>query len=229
MQQAVEIDCKPQENEVPKKDDCFEERTRIAQELHDTLLQTFLSASMQLSIALEGIAPEAEVKARLHRILQLINQGIEEGRSTIHGLRSDGLPIPNLAMALANVQHELALEHKADFRVRVVGREKLLRPLVQHEAYRIAREALVNAFCHSQATRIELEIQYTGDELRIRVRDDGSGIDDEVLKTGKKRHWGLAGMRERAARIGARLEISSAPELGTQVKLSVASAVAFQH
>ena len=115
-----------------------------------------------------------------------------------------------------------------EFRVNVVGQQRPLRPAIQDEIYRIGREALVNAFCHAAAKRIELELEYIGGGLTMRVRDDGCGMDPQVLDTGRKGHWGLTGMRERAARIGGLLKISSSPTAGTEIQLSVPSVFSLQ-
>src|ERR1700756_893628 len=206
----------------------LEERTRIAQELHDTLLQTFLSASMQLGVAVEAVPEESAVRPRLDRVLQIMSRGIEEGRSTIQGLRSSDSEARDLVIALSGIEQELSCRPDVDFRVNVAGRQQPLNPLVQQEIYRIGREALLNAFCHSGAKLIELELEYSDRELQMRVRDDGIGIDPQVLRDGRKGHWGLAGMRERAERIGGLLKISSSPRHGTEVRLSISSGVAFQ-
>src|SRR5215470_15049153 len=205
----------------------LEERTRIAQELHDTLLQTFLSASMQLGVAVEAVPAESAVKPRLDRVLQIMSRGIEEGRSTIRGLRSSDSAARDLVIALSGVEQELSWAD-IDFHVNVAGRQQPLNPLIQQEIYRIGREALLNAFCHSGAKRVELELEYADRELQMRIRDDGTGIDPQVLRDGREGHWGLAGMRERAERIGGFLKISSSPSNGTEVRLSVPSGVAFQ-
>jgi len=206
----------------------LEERTRIARELHDTLLQTFLSASMQLSVALDGVPPDSLVKPRLDRILQIMNQGIEEGRSTIQSLRPSDSRTLDLVLALSSVHQELAVQPDMDFRVTVAGRQQPLRPPIRNEIYRIGREALVNAFCHSRAKRVEFELEYADSDLRMRVRDNGCGIDPQVLAAGRKGHWGLTGMQERATRIGGLLKISSSAAAGTEVQLSVPGALAFQ-
>src|SRR5262245_31249014 len=198
----------------------LEERTRIAQELHDTLLQSFLSASMQLGVALEGIPPDSLIKPRLDRILQITRQGIDEGRNAIRDLRSSDSHISDLVGALSRIQDELKVQPDIDFRVTVTGRQKQLAREAQHEIYRIGREALVNAFCHSGAKRIELELEYSDSELRMRIRDEGCGIDPQVLEKGRDGHWGLAGMRERATRIGGLFKISSSAT-GTEIEFSL--------
>jgi PAS domain S-box-containing protein len=225
---ATEIESRKQEEERVRKENVrLEERTRIAQELHDTLLQTFLSASMQLSVALDEVAKDAPVKPRLDRVLQVMNHGIAEGRNTIQGLRSSNAQTLDLVLALSRVQQELVLQDNVDFRVIVAGRQQPLQPSVRHEIYRIGREALLNAFGHARATRIEFELKYADDELRIRIRDNGCGIDPQVLRSGREGHWGLAGMRERATRIGGTFDISSGASSGTEVQLSIPGAIAF--
>jgi PAS domain S-box-containing protein len=226
---GTEIESRKQEEERVRNENVrLEERTRIAQELHDTLLQSFLSASMQLGVALKGVPTDLPVKPRLDRILQLVDQGIEEGRITLQGLRSpDSRPL-DLVLALSRVQQELAVQPEIDFRVVVTGRQQPLQPPLQHEIYRIGREALVNAFCHSRAKRVEFELEYGDRDLRMWIRDNGTGIDPQVLRDGREGHWGLAGMRERAARMGGLLKITSSATDGTEVQLSVPSGVAIQ-
>lgn len=206
----------------------LEERTRIAQELHDTLLQTFLSASMQLDIALDVLPAESSAKPLLNRILEIMRRGIEEGRSSIKGLRSSESGATDLVKALTGVQQELPVRHDIDFCVRVAGRQQPLSPLVEQETYRIGREALLNALSHSGAARVECELEYADHGLQIRIRDDGMGIDPQVLNNGREGHWGLACMRERAARLGGSLTISSSATAGTEVRFSVPSSIAFQ-
>jgi FixJ family two-component response regulator len=206
----------------------LEERTRIAQELHDTLLQTFLSASMQLGVAVEAVPEESAVRPRLDRVLQIMSRGIEEGRSTIRGLRPSDSAARDLVIALSGVEQELSCRPDIDFRVHVAGRQQPLNPLIQQEIYRIGREALLNAFCHSGAKRVEVELEFADQSLQMRVRDNGTGIDPQVLRNGREGHWGLAGMHERAARIGGLLKISTSPSNGTEVRLTIASGIAFQ-
>jgi len=217
-----------QHNAVTPENVRLEERTRIAQELHDTLLQTFLSASMHLSVAVGAVPEESSVKPRLDRVLQIMSRGIEEGRSTIQGLRSSDSAARDLVIALSGIEQELSCRPDIDFRVNVAGRQQPLNPLIQKEIYRIGREALLNAFCHSGAKCVEFDLQYADRELQMRVRDDGIGIDPQVLHNGREGHWGLAGMRERAERIGGFLKISSSPGNGTEVRLTVPSGIAFQ-
>jgi signal transduction histidine kinase len=205
------------------------ERTRIAQELHDTLLQGFLSASMQLHVAVDNLPEPSPAKQQLDGILNLMGRVIEEGRNAVRGLRSrDGAAL-SLEQSLSRVHQELAVDADTSFRLIVEGRPRLLRPVLRDEVYRIGREALVNAFRHARATTIEVQIEYASNRLRINVRDNGCGIDPGVLRAGREGHWGLPGMRERADRIGAKLHVWSSATAGSEVELSIPGNIAFQN
>jgi len=203
------------------------ERTRIAQELHDTLLQGILSAAMQLSIADDLLPADSPAKPLIRRIVELIGRVVEEGRIAVHGLRVSNDGLEDLGQAFSRTPQQAALTSKADFRVIVEGSPRSLRPEIREEVYRIGREALMNAFRHSGAKSIEVALVYSTDEVRVLVRDDGSGIDPQVLRYGRAGHWGLAGMRERAEKIGAKLTVMSSGTNGTEVELRVPVRIAF--
>jgi signal transduction histidine kinase/ligand-binding sensor domain-containing protein len=209
------------------------ERTRIAQELHDTLLQGFLSASMQVHVAADRLPDDSSAKPILTRAQELMRQVIEEGRNAVRGLRSSESASLGLEQAFSGVQRELMAGEEAaghvDFRIIVDGRPKPLHPALRDEAYRIGREALLNAFRHAQAKKIEMELKYSPRHFSILVRDDGRGINPDVLREGREGHWGLSGMRERADRIGARLRVMSSTSAGTEVEFTVPGNIAFQH
>jgi signal transduction histidine kinase len=204
------------------------ERTRIAQDLHDTLLQGFLSASMQLHVAVEHVPAESPDKPRLSRVLELMRGVIEEGRNAVRGLRSSGGKHDDLEEAFSRVREELNPKEGIDFSVIGEGQARPLDAVIRDDVYRIGREAVVNAFQHSGANRIEVGVEFAAKRLRITVRDDGRGIDPELLQSGREGHWGLTGMRERANRIGAHLRVWSRAGSGTEVELSVPSDIAFQ-
>jgi signal transduction histidine kinase len=204
------------------------ERTRIAQELHDTLLQGFLSASMQLHVADDRLPENSPVKPMVSRVLTLMKDVIEDGRNTLRGLRSRSYELRDLAQAFSRIPEELSLQQPIDYRVIVEGPPRPLHPVIRDDVYRIGREALVNSFRHAQANSIEVEIEYGANQLRVNVRDNGVGIDPQVLRTGREGHWGLSGMRERAERIGAQLTVWSRPAGGTEIELSVPAALAFE-
>lgn len=209
------------------------ERTRIAQELHDTLLQGFLSASMQVHVAADNLPDDSKVKPILTRALELMRQVVEEGRNAVRGLRSTHSDSLDLEHAFAGIQQEFVTgQHAGDeirFRVIVEGERKPLNPVLRDEVYRIGREAAVNAFRHAQAKAVEIEIRYSSKRFSVFVRDDGRGIDPAILNSGRDGHWGLSGMRERADRIGARFHVMSSASAGTEVELLVPGHIAFQN
>jgi signal transduction histidine kinase len=205
------------------------ERTLVAQDLHDTLLQGFLSASMQLHVADSHLPVDSPAKPIVGRVLELMGQVINEGRNAVRGLRSPGSELDNLEQVFSRIPQELAIAEPIDFRLIVEGQARPLHPVIRDEVYRIGREALVNAFRHSQATGIEVELEYADSQLRVLIRDNGRGIDPQVLRAGREGHWGLSGMRERAERIGAKLKVWSRAAGGTEVELSVPGQIAFRH
>jgi len=204
------------------------ERTRIAQELHDTLLQGVLSASMHLHVADEQLPADSPAKPFVARVLELMSGVVEEGRNVVHGLRASRRNFPELEQAFLHTREEFPMQYQTGFRVIVEGAPRPLRPLIRDEVYLIGHEALCNAFRHSRATDIEVELEYAASHLRVFVRDNGAGIDPQVLSSGRDGHWGLSGMKERTERIGGRLRVLSRPATGTEVELSVPSRVAFE-
>jgi ligand-binding sensor domain-containing protein/signal transduction histidine kinase len=204
------------------------ERTLIAQELHDTLLQGFLSASLQLDVAVDQLPEDSPVRPRLARVLQLMRQVVDEGRNAIRGLRFSNNGSEDIAVALSQINEELNNRGETVFRVIVKGSARPIHPLVRDEVYRIGREAVVNAFRHARAKNITVAVSYLENRLLVVVNDDGCGIDSEVIESGRDGHWGLPGMRERAEGIKARLKVRSTVDSGTEVELSVPNAVAFQ-
>ena len=204
------------------------ERTRIAQDLHDTLLQGFVSASMQLHVAADRVPEDSPARPGLDRVLALMSRVIDEGRNAVRGLRSTAAADGDLEQVFCRMQQELGIPEAVEFRVIVEGRSRPLHPVTRDEVYRIGREALSNAVRHSGAQKIEVEIDYTAAHVRLRVRDNGCGMTDAVVRSGREGHWGLAGMRERAERIGARLKVWTRASAGTEVELIVPAQVAFQ-
>jgi signal transduction histidine kinase len=204
------------------------ERTRIAQELHDTLLQGFLSASMQLHVAVDQVPDDSPAKPRLRRVLDSMGDVIDEGRNAVRGLRSPDRGSDDLEQAFSRIGSELDISDTFGFRVIVEGTPRSLHPVIRDEVYRIGREALVNAFRHAKANSIEVEITYAANHLRLLVRDNGCGIDPQFVRSGREGHWGLSGMRERAEAVGARLKLWSRAGAGTEVELSVPGHVAYQ-
>jgi signal transduction histidine kinase len=212
----------------------MEERTRIARELHDTLLQTFHGLLLRFQAARNMLPRRLDdgIEA-LDRAMDTAEQAIAEGRDAIQGLRS-GPPVQSdLAQLLTATGQELARSQEvnqdsATFRVTEEGERQDLSPILQDEVYRIAREVLGNAFRHAHARRIEADIRYDDRLLRLRIRDDGIGMDPEILgKGGRPGHWGLLGIHERAKRIGARLDLWSEAGAGTEVELTIPASAAY--
>ena len=183
---------------------------------------------MQLNVAVDRLPADSPARSPLGRVLQLMSQVIDEGRNAVQGLRSPQSGSLNLEQAFARIQDELPIQDDVGFRVIVDGQPRLLHPVLRDEIYRIGREALVNAFQHSHAKSVEIQLEYASSHFRVLVRDNGCGIDPKLLQSGREGHWGLPGMRERAERIGAKLHVWSSPSAGTEVELSVPSHVAFQ-
>lgn len=204
------------------------ERTRIAGELHDTLLQGFISASMQLALAFGRLPPDQPEKERLEKVLALVRRVIDEGRDAVRGLRSEMSENDDLERAFARIPGEIGSEQEIAVKVAGEERPRPLRALVRDEVYRIGREAVVNALRHSRAATIAVEIENQPRAFLLRVTDDGIGIAAETLAGGRQGHWGLAGMRERAERLGARFEIASGPGEGTSIELRLPAALAFE-
>jgi signal transduction histidine kinase len=208
------------------------ERTRIARELHDTLLQSFhgLVLRFQAASNLLPTRPD-DAKSRLDAAIDQSSQAIAEGRDAVQGLRFSILETNDLAVALRILGEDLLGATKEPespvFDVAVEGEPRPLRPLVRDEVYRISAEGLRNAFRHARAKRIEAEIRYGADEFRVRIRDDGKGVDAESAGTGA-RHFGLSGMRERAKVIDANLDVWSSLDSGTEVQLTMPALAAYE-
>jgi ligand-binding sensor domain-containing protein/signal transduction histidine kinase len=204
------------------------ERTRIAQELHDTVLQGLTSASLQLEVADRQIAADATAKPLVQRISQLLRQLTDESRHTVRGLRLRYSEEESLERALTQISKDLATPHKVKYQVVVEGTPRSLRPLVRDEIYRMGGEALANAFRHAHASTVETVLEYGRAHFRLLVRDDGKGIDPEVLEGGREGHFGLSGLRERAAKIEAQVKIRTAAGAGTEIDLIVPATAAFE-
>ena len=204
------------------------ERTRIAQDLHDTLLQGFLSTSMQLHVADSKLPADSAAKPQIKRVLETMKQVIAEGRDAVRGLRSDGQNSLGLEEAFSRIPQKLNLDEPTTFRAAVEGRPRALHPIIRDEVYRVGHEAITNAFRHAKAENIEVVVEYSGKHLRLFVSDDGRGINSKILQSGREGHWGLVGMRERANKIGARLKIKSRANAGTEIELIVPHHIAFE-
>lgn len=208
------------------------ERTRIARDLHDTLLQSFHGLLLRFQTAL-NLLPDrpAESKRILAGAIEQAAEAITEGRDAVQGLRASTNEMNDLADSIRALGQALANEHASEtvLRVELLGTPRALHPIVRDEVFRIAGEALRNAFRHASARQIEVELRYDEGQLRLRVRDDGQGIDPEVLRAdGREGHYGLGGMRERAQLAGGSLTVWSALDAGTEVELRIPAVHAYR-
>ena len=218
---------------VLRLEERLSERTRIATELHDTLLQSLHGLVFRFQAARNKLPgrPEEAMQA-LDSAIMRTEQAAAESRDAIKDLRSEAVTHKNLAELLAEEGQELEASHRAEsdspvFSIIVEGERRTLSPDLCQDVYRIARELLRNASRHARAHRIETEVRYDDGLLRVRIRDDGTGIDPKVLEEGgRPGHFGLPGVRERAERIGAQLDFWSEVGAGTEVQLTIPAAAA---
>lgn len=211
------------------------ERTRIARELHDTLLQSLHGLMFQFQ-AVRNLLPRRpdDAMQSLDQAIDDTERALAESRDAIRDLRSEPLARGDLAALLMAASRELAKSGTADqqppvFELIKEGEKRALSSTAKNEVCRIALEILRNAYRHAHASRIEAEIRYDDRILRVRIRDNGRGFDSRLLKEGGiAGHWGLRGVRERAERLGARLDFWSEAGAGTEVQLTVPPEVAYQ-
>jgi signal transduction histidine kinase len=211
------------------------ERTRIARDLHDTLLQSFHGLLFRFQAA-RNILPSRpeEATQALDTALIKAEQALDESRHSIQGLRPDLSAENDLDRMLITAGQELASSNQVQdgsprFEVIVEGERRGLAPLINDEIGRIARELLRNAFRHANAHEIEVEIRYENDVFRLMVRDDGKGMDPKIIKDGgRPGHWGLPGVHERTRGIGARLEFWSEAGAGTEIRLTLPASIAYE-
>ena len=209
------------------------ERTRIARELHDSLLQGFQGLMFRLQAVrrmLPGRPEEAE--RALDVALDKGDQAIADGRDAVQDLRSSALVEADFVNVIGTMGQEIVGSTESDsapsFRVIVEGKERELQVAVRDEVFRITREATRNAFRHASARAIEVEISYAEAQFSIRVRDDGIGLDPNILDRGRRHgHWGLPGMRERAASFGGHLNVWSEHGAGTELEVSIPARIAY--
>jgi ligand-binding sensor domain-containing protein/signal transduction histidine kinase len=205
----------------------LQERTRIARELHDTLLQGMLGVSMEMYAASQQVFSQTSVTSMLGHASQRLREIAEQSRRAVENLRSPMIVPDPLESMLALALRDMNLPSSIEVQINSVGNHLDLRPPVQSEIEQIAREAIANAVRHSGANMIRLDIMYQPSHFFMSITDSGSGIDQETQTSGREGHWGIAGMRERAKSIGGRLRILPHSPSGTVVELSLRAAVAY--
>jgi signal transduction histidine kinase/ligand-binding sensor domain-containing protein len=211
---------------VARFDERMAERTRLARELHDTLLQTIQGSKMVADDALENSTDAGHMRRALERLSLWMEQATQEGRAALNSLRTSTTQGNDLAKALERAARECSANSGMEFALRVDGVAREMHPIVRDEVYRVAYEAIRNACSHSGGSRLEVDLSY-GRDLILRVRDNGKGIHPAIAAAGKDGHFGLKGMHERALRVGGSLTLSSSAFSGTEVELSVPSTLVF--
>jgi len=203
-----------------------EERKRIAQELHDTLLQGFTGVGLKLE-ALTGSLPASmtAIKKKFEETLLQIDQYLVEGRRSVWELRSPTLDSANCFSAALKKVCERALKGTAIvLNFSVTGHERKLPDVVENNLLRICEEAVANAAKHARPTRIEVEVAFDAKEMRMSIRDNGCGFDSNAVRGIKQGHFGLIGIEERTQAIGARFSLNSQPKEGTQISVTLRAA-----
>jgi signal transduction histidine kinase len=201
------------------------ERTRIARELHDSLLQGFHGLMFRLQAVRNSLPAQPEHAARaLDEALSRGDETVAQARIAVTDLRTFGAGEPDLETALRAMGHDLPLMSREDApvsRVVVEGERRILIPLVRDDVLQIAREAFRNAVMHAKARVVQVEVTWGAECFTLRVRDDGIGLDTKLNAQGRDGHWGLQGMRERARQLAGNLQIGGAGESGTVVELCI--------
>jgi len=202
------------------------ERTRLARELHDTLLQTIQGSKIMADTGLDDPTDAARLYHALERVSVWLAQATQEGRAALSALRASTTQQNDLAEALQRAGENCILQNSMAFALSVQGTAREMHPIVREEVYLIGYEAMRNACLHSKGTRLDVELSYARD-LVVKVRDDGEGIDQRIVAHGKEGHFGVSGMQERAERIGATLRINSTNS-GTEIELVVPGKLTFR-
>jgi signal transduction histidine kinase/ligand-binding sensor domain-containing protein len=208
-------------------DERLAERTRIARDLHDTFLQTIQGSKLVADDALSPNTDLPRMRQTMEKLSAWLERATEEGRAALNSLRSSAAEMNDLAGAFQRAIEECRIQSSMDASLHVSGETREMHPIVRDEIYRIGYEAIRNACVHSQATQLRVELSY-GQDLGLRVCDNGTGLDAEVLLRGKQGHFGLQSMRERAGRISGKLTIESSASLGTVVSLTVPGGIVYR-
>jgi signal transduction histidine kinase len=208
-------------------DERLAERTRMARDLHDTFLQTIQGSKLVADHALKPSTGPAKMRGALEQLSVWLERATQEGRAALNSLRIATAETNDLAEALRRVTKDDLVPSSMAVTFSVVGDAKQMHPIVRDEIYRVGYEALRNACMHSGASQLEVELRYARD-LVLRVSDNGTGIDPDVADRGKDGHFGLQGMRERAARISGNLTLGSSSNSGTEIKLVVPGDIIFR-
>jgi signal transduction histidine kinase len=206
----------------------LQERERIARDLHDTFFQSIQGLFLRINTGMKMLPEKEPARAIFLDALEKSDRVMAEGRELVLDLRADDPKVQNLPDALANLRQLDSAIPEPAYKVFSTGQVRALHPVCGSELLQIGREADQNAFKHAQAAAIEVELVYERDFLRMRIRDDGLGIDDEVARKGRRPgHLGLVAMNERATHIGARYRLLSKRGRGTEIEVEVPAEIAY--
>ena len=208
-------------------DERLAERTRMARDLHDTFLQTIQGSKLVVDLALKPSTDPIGMRGALEQLSVWLERATQEGRAALNSLRTAPAQTNDLAEALRRVTKDDLIPNSMAVTFSVVGDAREMHPIVRDEIYRIGYEAIRNACMYSGASQLDVELRYAHD-LVLRVSDNGIGIDPVIADRGKEGHFGLQGMRERAARIGGNLTLGSSSNSGTEIKLVVPGDIVFR-
>jgi len=208
-------------------DERLAERTSMARDFHDTLLQTIQGSKLVADDALDTPSDLVRMRRAMEKLSEWLGQATQQGRAVLNSLRSSTIETNDLAQALQRATEDCRIPGSMEVTFAVAGTAKRMHAIVRDEIYRIGYEAIRNACVHSSASHLEIELKY-GQDVALRVADNGVGIDSEVADRGKQGHFGLQGMRERVARIGGKLTLVSSPSSGTEITLIVPGGLVFQ-
>jgi ligand-binding sensor domain-containing protein/signal transduction histidine kinase len=209
-------------------DERLKERTRIAQELHDSLIQDVMGISLQIEVSEALLPADVEARQPLSRALRLCRSALAEGRRALNELRSLPLTASDLVTSFSQLSGEGQGRSGTRVDVVVEGRERLLNALAGNDVLQVGRQAIANALQHAGATEIAVLVSYGVKDLRLRVLDDGCGISEEQLNRRGSGHYGIQGMQERAERIGATISIRSRVGGGTEINLCVPAHLVYE-
>ncbi len=209
-------------------EDRLKERTRLAQELHDSLIQDVMGISLQIEVTDELLPADFPAKQPLERALRLCKSALDEGRRALNDLRSAPLSANDLVKSLSQLSDEFARDRATQVDVVVEGREHPLNALPGNDVLQIGRQAVTNALQHAHARKIHVLLSYGDRQMEMQVQDNGVGINTETLNAGRPGHYGIAGMKERAGRLGGSISIRSHSGEGTEVNLTVPADLLYQ-
>jgi signal transduction histidine kinase/ligand-binding sensor domain-containing protein len=193
------------------------ERTRVAREIHDTLLQGFTGISLKLDAVAQKLPRESEAKQQLETVLEQADQALTEARRAVWDMRSPLVEAHGLAQALANSARHIIAGTPAQLEIAVDGAVRDLPPAVEDNLLRICQEAVTNSIRHGSAKQVTVVLSYERRQVRLRIEDNGCGFDPNSAPATKNGHFGLVGMQERAKKLGGELTLNSRVNSGTQV------------